>query len=178
VNAKDVRIPLNRPHFAKGGQSKKNFHFMENAKKNILKKLPSILYRNFLSYQNIIISILTAQTVHLRSETGGDLDIHSPVLTTCTTRFKNKRLCVLHTPCVHVFHVTRRTAIFFISNSMVFLTEVDSVFDEVQNKNCALLGYYVASSDNFFPTFRYNLSVRAYHTRCLMRSAHAPRTEA
>ena len=45
---------------------------------------------------------------------------------------------------------------------MLFLTEVDSVFDEVQNKNCTLLGYYVASSGNFFPTFRYNLSVTYY----------------
>jgi len=103
--------------------------------------------------------------VNLRLEAGGDLDIHSPVVTTCTTRFNNKWLFVLQTPFVHVFLVIRRTYgdIFPLSNSTFFLTEAHSVFHEVQNTNCSLLGYYVASSGNFFPTFRYNSSVRDYH---------------
>ena len=123
------------------------------------------MQNNIISYQNIITNILTAQTLHLRLELGGDFDIHSQVITTYITTLNSEWLCDLHTQRVYdVFHAIRRTNgdILSPSNSMVFLTEVHSVFDDVQNKNCALLGYYVASSGNFFPTFRYNLSVRDY----------------
>jgi hypothetical protein len=54
--------------FCKRGTIQKNMDFIEEAKKNILKKLSSILQNNFFTYQNTVISILTAQTVHLRSE--------------------------------------------------------------------------------------------------------------
>jgi hypothetical protein len=36
------------------------------------------------------------------------------------------------------------------------------------NENCALMGYYTASSGNLLPTFRDNLSIRNYH--CTLRN--------
>jgi len=44
---------------------------------------------------------------------------------------------------------------------ILFHLRVISGFHREVHENCALLGHYAASSDNFLPTFRDNLSVQS-----------------
>jgi len=51
---------------------------------------------------------------------------------------------------------------------------VISGFFRKVDENCALLGYYAASSGNFLPTFRYNPSVTPFKVRLKMGKIVCP----
>jgi len=50
-----------------------------------------------------------------------------------------------------------------------------SSFRRGVGENCALLGYYTASSGNFLPTFRYNLSVPYWRVKNPRRNLYRRR---
>jgi hypothetical protein len=53
------------------------------------------------------------------------------------------------------------------------IPRLNSGFRHEVDENCALLGYYAASSDNCLPTFRDNLSVPSSKVKNLENGSHA-----
>jgi hypothetical protein len=75
---------------------------------------------------------------------------------------KHFNLTLLPTNLLTWLHILLRFSTFF---KMALPHCTISDFRREVDENCALLGYYSASSGNFLPTFfsRDNLSVRNYH---------------